>query len=135
MKTTIIQLILSLVFMNYIKAQDKPVKYEVNQNGYSFSTRPEWDNAVKMSRMDHRSEIDSVFYDEYFNRGIRRSNTILVTGDRPRFAIMKNVKPEKPDPDLIKMGEGMIRIKIDKREKYLESMGSGNSCRPVRYGH
>lgn len=105
--------------MTCIQAQDKHIKYQINKNGYSISIRPEWDNTVKMPRMSHRSEVDSVLYDEEFNRGIRRGNTILVTGDRPRFAIMKNLKQDKSDPDLIKMGDGMIRIKIDGQEEWL----------------
>lgn len=119
MKIIIVQLTLCLAFVNCMQAQDKLLKYQINKNGYSISIRPEWDNTIKMPRMSHRSDVDSVIYDENFNRGIRRGNTILVTGDRPRFAIMNNLKQDKLDPDLMKLGDGMIRIKIDGQEEWL----------------
>ncbi len=109
----------SALSQRQILSQEEPIKYQINKNGYSISIKPEWDNAVKMPRMNHKSEVDSVLYDEEFNRGIRRGNTILVTGDKPRFAIMENLKQDKLDPDLIKMGDGMIRIEIDGREEWL----------------
>jgi len=47
---------------------------------------------------------------QYFNRGVKRGTTILVTGDRPRFALMRTLPDDKLDPDLIKLGDGRVRI-------------------------
>ncbi len=65
------------------------VAYELAGDGPSFSTR------------DGRL---------LFNRGVKRGTTILVTGDRPRFALMRTLPDDRLDPDLIKLGDGRVRI-------------------------
>lgn len=100
-------------------AQDSHIKYRINDDGYSFSINPLWDNTKKAIRMDHRSNNDLVFYDESFNRGIRRGNNILATGDIPRFALLKHLYQDKLDPDMIKMGDGMIAIIIGEQQHWL----------------
>jgi len=119
LKIIIVQLTLCLAFVNCMQAQENLIKYQVNKNGYSISIKPEWNNTLKMPRMSYVNVVDSVIYAENFNRGIKRGNTILVTGDKPRFAIMNNLNQDKLDPDLMKLGDGMIRIKIDGQEEWL----------------
>ncbi|MCD9023739.1 glycoside hydrolase family 116 protein [Cohnella silvisoli] len=45
-----------------------------------------------------------------FNRGIRRGNTILVTGDKPRFALLRTNRSDTMSPDFHKWGEGRLLI-------------------------
>lgn len=57
---------------------------------------------------------------EYFNRGVKRGDTILVTGDRPRFALMRTYPEDKLDPDLIKLGDGRIHLRCQALETWLD---------------
>lgn len=119
MKSIHAYIVFLCIIYSAVKAQDNHIKYSINENGYSFSINPLWDNTRKALRMDHRSNIDSVIYTEYFNRGIRRGNNIVVTGDRPRFALLKHLVQDQLSPDMIKMGDGMISINIGGRKELL----------------
>src|SRR6202790_5680456 len=99
---------------------ENKIKYQFAGNGSSFTIQPGWDNSRKMLRMQHSDEKDLVRYEEYFNRAVKRGSTILVTGDKPRFALMYTEKSDRVDPDLNKMGDGRIRITIDGRELWLD---------------
>lgn len=55
-----------------------------------------------------------------FNRGIRRGRTILVAGDRARFALMATLPEERSDPDLITLGDGRVRIREGDNETWLD---------------
>lgn len=119
MKIVKINILILTTFVCRIYAQNNHIKYRVNDDGYSYSINKQWDNTKKALRMDHRSNKDSVFYDEFFNRGIRRGNNILVTGDKPRFALLKHLYQDKLSPDMIKMGDGMIAIIVGKEQEWL----------------
>ena len=56
-----------------------------------------------------------------FNRGIKRDPTILVTGDRARFALMRTLPEDLLDPDLIKLGDGRVRLVLDGRTEWLDT--------------
>src|ERR1700674_2178711 len=102
-----------LAFNQIIEAQDKSemhpsvqtastedkIKYQFTGDGSSFTIQPGWDNSRKMLRMQHSDEKDLVRYEEYFNRAVKRGSTILVTGDKPRFALMYTEQSDKTDPD------------------------------------
>jgi hypothetical protein len=45
-----------------------------------------------------------------FNRGIRRDPLLLISGDRPAFALMITKREDRQDPDLLKLGEGQFSI-------------------------
>jgi len=55
-----------------------------------------------------------------FNRGIKRGDTILVTGDKPRFALARTLPEAKMDPDIRKLGDGRIRIRCAGAEFWLD---------------
>src|ERR1700730_7276008 len=99
---------------------ENKIKYQFTGDGSSFTIQPGWDNSRKMLRMQHSDEKDLVRYEEYFNRAVKRGSTILVTGDKPRFALMYTEKSDKTDPDLDKMGDGRIRITIEGKDVLLE---------------
>lgn len=67
----------------------------------------------KIFRTLHTSITEEVEPVEEFNRGIKRGDTILVTGDRPRFALMRTFPEDKSDPDLIKLGDCRIGIEYE----------------------
>ena len=41
-----------------------------------------------------------------FNRGARRDPLLLITGDKPAFALMMTQRDDSLDPDLLKLGDG-----------------------------
>lgn len=118
--TTVLLMILFLNLFLTTGAQTQKIKYQIEPDGYSFSIQPNWNNEIKMHRMSHRSDVDSVVYDEYYNRAIRRGNSILVSGDKPAFALMQYLKQDKLDPDLVKMGSGRIQVTIGDKSGWLE---------------
>ncbi len=66
-----------------------------------------------------------------FNRGIRRGRTILVAGDRARFALMATLPEERSDPDLITLGDGRVRIREGDNETWLDLLdGTTTVFRP-----
>lgn len=101
---------------------ENKIKYQFEPDGVSYSIKPNWDNNRKMLRMQHSAEKDYVHYDEYFNRAIKRGTTILATGDKPRFAVLYSAFQSRVDPDLIKMGDGRIRIILEKDSFWLDEL-------------
>src|SRR6478609_5138229 len=101
---------------------ENKIKYQFEPDGISFSINPGWDNSRKMLRMQHSAEKDYVYYDEYFNRAIKRGTTILATGDKPRFAVLYSAIQSRVDPDLIKMGDGRIRIILEKDSFWMDEL-------------
>ena len=77
-------------------------------------------NPVQVRRMGHRSDTSTVNADQVFNRGIKRGDTILVTGDKPRFALARTLPEAKMDPDIHKLGDGRIRIRCGGAEFWLD---------------
>ena len=84
-------------------------RYNILEDGVSI----EFDlkkAARKVLRTLHTSITEEVDAIEDFNRGAKRGDTILVTGDRPRFALMRTFPEDKSDPDLIKLGDCRISL-------------------------
>lgn len=73
-----------------------------------------------VSRTDHNSKISEVLADISMNRAIRRHPTMVVTGDLPRFAMMRNRQEAATDPNLIKLGDGRIRISVDGKSIWMD---------------
>lgn len=97
------------------------VKYKFVGDGTSFGVecgenRPK----VKMKRQMHDCKVYTVDSDEYFNRGVKRGNTILITGDRPRFALARPMAQDRLDPEIIKLGDCRIRLAICGVEVWLD---------------
>lgn len=85
-------------------------RYNIIEGGTSFGIDLA-DAPQIINRMTHTSINEEVCAVEEFNRGVKRGETILVTGDRPRFALMKTFKEDKVDPDFIKLGDYRFGIK------------------------
>src|ERR1017187_6309412 len=45
-----------------------------------------------------------------FNRGARRDPLLLITGDKPAFALMMTQRDDSLDPDLLKLGDGFFSL-------------------------
>lgn len=66
-----------------------------------------------VSRTDHNSFMNPASADIALNRGLRRHPTLVITGDLPRFALLRTRPEAKLDPSFIKLGDGRIRIAVD----------------------
>jgi hypothetical protein len=97
------------VWLLILKRGKQMIKYGIREDGVSFDLNLT-QAPKKISRTLHTSIKQEVVPIEEFNRGIKRGNIILVSGDRPRFALMRTYPEDKIDPDLIKLGDCRIGI-------------------------
>ncbi|MHB1485920.1 MAG: hypothetical protein ACYCYI_14855 [Saccharofermentanales bacterium] len=101
------------------------LKYKFVDSGKSITVNAgKKDGEFFVDRMDHSSITKKVVSDVYFNRGIRRGDTMLISGDKPRIAIMKTYHEPTYAPDLIKLGDARIFIKCGDFEEWLENADS-----------
>lgn len=87
------------------------MKYELADSGRSIRVRI--DEAARrrlIARTSHSGVTEQVLSDLQFNHGLKRGHTIAVTGDVPRFALLRTIPEERLDPDFMKLGDGRIRI-------------------------
>jgi hypothetical protein len=103
------------------KENMNPIHYEMAPDGVSIRAHRDkepllaprvWPSHINFSKI-----LPAV---QTFNRGVKRGDTILVTGDRPRFALMRTYPEDKLDPDLIKLGDGRIRLRCQCVEAWLD---------------
>ena len=94
-------------------------KYKIEQDGQSFSVKC---GKVKLKFMDHTNIEAKVEANDEFNRGIKRNPAILITGDKPRFALMRTYPVAKSDPDLIKLGDCRVSVECGGVSKWLDEM-------------
>jgi hypothetical protein len=94
-------------------------KYKLEQDGQSFSVKCD---KVKIRFMNHTNDEAIVEANDEFNRGIKRNPAILITGDKPRFALMRTYPVAKSDPDLIKLGDCRVYIENGGVSKWLDEM-------------
>ncbi len=65
-----------------------------------------------------------------FNRGIKRDDTVLVTGDRARFAMLRILPEDTVMPDFQKFGDGRVQITYQGQKHWLDSM---KGCKTTFY--
>ncbi len=87
----------------------RAAKYQLCDDGISFAVTCGNHPVV---RMDHGSQVQILPADTIFNRAVKRGHTILVTGDKPRFALMTTFPEPRLDPDLVKLGDARIRLRV-----------------------
>jgi hypothetical protein len=97
-----------------------PIKYHIAEDGVSIWVESGARALKQVKRSDHLYQTRIVPPAELFNRGVRRGATILVTGDRPRFALMTTLPEDSSSPDLIKLGDGRIRVSCQGTEFWLD---------------
>ncbi|MCP4165251.1 MAG: hypothetical protein GY759_05070 [Chloroflexi bacterium] len=85
-------------------------KYQIADDGVAILLPHVDQNPARIRRTDHLSQTSLVTPDQVFNRGVKRDPCILVTGDLPRFALACSFPGDFPGPDLVKLGEGRIKI-------------------------
>ena len=97
---------------------------------FAQATDPSWGSAWKKSIPDSSSFYDFVGKGESFtiqdgkrefNRGIKRDKTILVTGDKARFAMLCSLPMDTLDPDFQKFGDGRVQITYQGEKVWLDS--------------
>lgn len=101
--------------------ENSEIKYRFYEDGKGICTT--CGNKVpakKISRMSHDSKTSMVFPDEYYNHGKKRGQTVIVSGDRPNFAVICLQKQDRLDPDMVKFGDCRVRIGWKGTEKYLD---------------
>ena len=98
-----------------------PTKYRLDADGISIRVESGARALPTISRSDHLYQTRTVPPDDTFNRGVRRGDTILVTGDRPRLALMRTLPEDSPGPDLAKLGDGRLRVSCGEIELWLDS--------------
>ena len=65
-----------------------------------------------------------------FNRGIKRDDTILVTGDRARFAMLRILPEDTVMPDFQKLGDGRVQVIYQGQKHWLDLM---KGCKTTFY--
>ncbi len=92
-------------------------KYFLLENGVSLGV----DVAPrKVYFTGHGGEIEIRDAVESYNHGKKRGNTILVTGDRPVFGMMRVYPEHSNNPDRIKMGDGRFWIHLNGQGLWLD---------------
>ncbi len=89
---------------------ESPIKYHLAEDGVGIWVQSGDKALTPISRSDHLLVKSFVAAEEIFNRGVKRGDTILVTGDRPRFALARTLPEDSPGPDLIRLGDGRVRL-------------------------
>lgn len=78
-----------------------------------------------------RGEAFSIFNGaRQFNRGIKRDDTVLVTGDRARFAMLRILPEDTVMPDFQKFGDGRVQIIYQGQKHWLDLM---KGCKTTFY--
>lgn len=89
---------------------ESPIKYHLAEDGVGIWVQSGDKAPAPISRSDHLLVKSTVAAAEVFNRGVKRGDTILVTGDRPRFALARTLPEDSPGPDLFRLGDGRVRL-------------------------
>jgi hypothetical protein len=97
-------------------------KYKIEPDKLSISVGNGKAALPNILRTDHRQITRRVQPDSTFNRGVRRHPMITVTGDLPRFALLRTFPEPRLDPDLIKLGDGRVRISYDGISMWLDEL-------------
>jgi hypothetical protein len=92
-------------------------KYKIMEDGVSIGVEVA---PRKVYYTTHGGEIQIHDAVESYNHGKMRGNTILVTGDRPVFGMMRVYPEPSSSPDRIKLGDGRIRISLGDRSIWLD---------------
>ncbi len=98
-----------------------PIKYRLGADGVSILVESGVNALPAIPRSDHLGVTRNVPPDDIFNRGVRRGDTIMVTGDRPRLALMRTLPEDSPGPDLAKLGDGRLRVSCGEIKLWLDS--------------
>jgi hypothetical protein len=103
------------------KLKGSEVKYRFSEDGKTIQV--EAGRKVlpfKLHRMAHDSKEVFTESDEYFNRTVKRDHTILVSGDRPRFALLRHQAQATLCPDITKIGDCRIGIEQDGKVRWID---------------
>ncbi|MHB1484717.1 MAG: glucosidase family protein [Saccharofermentanales bacterium] len=103
------------------KFEGTEIKYRFTADGGSYQIDcGESIPKFKLNRMAHDSKNFIVDSEDYFNRGVKRDDTIIVTGDRPGFALLRHQRQSRLDPEIYKYGDCRIKVTTDGISKWLD---------------
>ncbi|MEN8249300.1 MAG: GH116 family glycosyl hydrolase [Bacteroidota bacterium] len=102
-----------------LPANLESAKYTLEEDGQSFSVTNE---PVILKFTGNQGDVYFVESNTEFNRAIKRDPAILVTGDKPRFALMLTNRVRSAGPDLVKLGDGRIKIESNGSSKWIDEM-------------
>lgn len=74
--------------------------------------------APEINRQNHRSETTRCRKIQVFNRGVRHEETLLITGDLPRFAFASTHPDRAIDPPFLIFGDMDIRFQLQEQSLY-----------------
>ena len=94
-------------------------KYKLLDDGVSITTVEGMDSILRSGHDCNSQLVSSI---KQYNRGGKRDNTIMVTGDLPLFAMMRTYPENNLSPDLIKLGDARIRIAYNSKLYWLDSL-------------
>ncbi len=97
------------------------IKYQLGADGVSIRVESGASALPSIPRSDHLGVTQNVPPDDIFNRGVRRGDTIMVSGDRPRLALMRTLPEDSPGPDLAKLGDGRLRVSCGEVKLWLDA--------------
>src|ERR1035437_9846276 len=103
-------------------AFDRLQKYRFLKDGVGITVKQFVDSASGTSDTKYLAPV------KRFNRGGKRGNTILITGDLPCFAQMRTYPENSVGPDLIKLGDGRLRIQYNSNTFWLDSIKDIITC-------
>lgn len=94
-------------------------KYKFLEDGVFITVKQGKDSIFRGDYGGHTQYVNSI---KKFNRGGKRGNTIMVTGDLPCFAQMRTYPENKLNPAIFKLGDGKIRILYNSNTFWLDSL-------------
>ena len=103
---------------------EKLCKYKFLKDGVSITTIKGRDSILRSGHDCNAQFVRSI---NRFNRGGKRDNTIMVTGDLPCFAQMRTYPENNLSPELVKLGGSSIRILYDSKMFWLDSLKDVNT--------
>ncbi len=103
-------------------AFDRLQKYRFLKDGVGITIKQFGDSASGTSDTKYLAPV------KRFNRGGKRGNTILITGDLPCFGQMRTYPENSVGPDLIKLGDGRLRIQYNSNTFWLDSIKDIITC-------
>lgn len=77
-----------------------------------------------INRMAHTFVDQDVEPIYFFNRAVKRGQTVLITGDKPRFALIRHFRENRQDPLHNKLGDGAVRVTVDGVSEYLHDVNN-----------
>lgn len=94
-------------------------KYKFLKDGVGITTVKGMDSILRSGHDCNAQYVSSV---KRYNRGGKRDNTIMVTGDLPCFAQMRTYPQNTLNPDIYKLGDCRLKITYNSKTFWIDSL-------------